>query len=49
MKTFCFEIELRELGYRRMRYVRSNHLQRAIRKLYQNEQRPLELKKILSE
>lgn len=45
MKTFNFIIEV--LGSREIREVRSNHLQGAIRKLYQKEKYPFEIKRIL--
>lgn len=45
MKTFKFEILV--MSEREIRFVKSNHLQGTIRKLYQEEKHPFELKKIL--
>lgn len=49
MKEFMFEIEIDfgDFTQRRVRHVRSKHLNGAIRKLYQEEQFPFELKRIL--
>lgn len=49
MREFEFEIEI-DFGNckkRRIRMVRSKHLNGAVRKLYQEERLPFELKRIL--
>lgn len=52
MRTFNFEIKIKigegKAGFLCDRAIKSNHLQGAIRKLYQQEKRPFELKKILN-
>lgn len=49
MKSFNFLIEVDHGRYKSVsvRSIKSNHLRGAIRKLYQQEQMPFELRKIL--
>lgn len=47
MNTFTFEIQYEGSNLKHLRYVTSNHLQGGIRKLYQQEAKKFELKRIV--